>query len=426
MALPSGLLPAFASELVESGEALCYLHLSGNHAAIEGESLDARVGGVHRYETKVGDSTVDYSYAVLAVFRDSLGDLGQAVVYRPHHAHSRVVVAFRAMRPGKTGAQSADVASMLAIKLVRTAWLPRGAKMSIGVCAHASSACAPHVNGGLLHFLSVDCKGLAVHFTGLSLAGALAQTIALRAAREHAADGDVGSRAHVLTFGATPWGNAATADTYRTALGGRSVHLVTRLTQERPAHLAAFHALPVMPWWEPLEAGASPARFASLDPLTVGFAAEHAIMPHTYAISSFGDSAVLARANVHDAELDDWSSGADLRPVTAWPAQLVPKQRLHSLMCHELPEHDGLLLDYMRLHRGRAYKAALKALTRCAMDAQRGGTGDAGAPSLPTANTNAAAPTAVPVPPLAASVHTPHAHCPDRAHWIVAGPVEVQ
>jgi hypothetical protein len=53
-------VPLFAAELVETGECLAYLHLTGYHAALNSAKIE--VGAVHLYETTLqARSQADFS-----------------------------------------------------------------------------------------------------------------------------------------------------------------------------------------------------------------------------------------------------------------------------------------------------------------------------------------------------------------------------
>jgi len=452
-------VPLFAAELVETGECLAYLHLTGYHAALNSAKIE--VGAVHLYETTLSGAKLSWNYEVVAVFDGDRGDLGQAVAYKPLHDPTRVIVAFRAVRVDDNGpsfsptGHTIDVDAMLDESFLKTKWLPSEAKMSRGICRHAGTVWALGKKGGLMQWLLTHCSTLAVHFIGLSLAGALAQATALRATIEQGETG-IGDRAHVFTFGALPWGNAGAADIYLQYLGQRTMHLVTRATQ---------FAVDALPWWEEIDApvdlneqasapasltaspseperrgdpaaAASPALaaipsrvsvYSVLDPLTAAFAPDHAVFPHTFAVDSlaryyvrppsdglpwsppsyddssreevreeatssrsqsfaesdstrsrassadeFGAGAQSSAAaesstGAHAKAVDSWTSGAVLRALTQWPSALVPPRQLAALMANKLSADAPLVADYMRLHRGRAYKAALKSLVDLAI-----------------------------------------------------------
>lgn len=378
-------LPPFAAGLIESGEALAYLHLTGSHAAMAAAKLDADVGSVHTYETSMPsdpETKISFDYEVLAIFNGDRGDLGQAVAYQPQHAPDRVVVAFRAVRVGQidaltsqTSGNRQDVESYLDPCFIKTTWLPSRARMSRGLCRHAGAVWALGSTGGLGNFLVSQCAGKAVHFVGLSLAGALAQATALRATIE-TKETKIDERAHVITFGALPWANAGAAECYSKILGARSVHLASRLSERVEAADARSGQPAVMApcWWDErrdvADAGGE-RMYDVLDPLTNAFVNEHTVLPNTYAIDALECRADADVVDVSEAASVSeslglpshaWTSGAHLTALTTFPEAIVPRQRLQALMSQMLEDDDALVLDYMRLHRGRAYKAALKAL----------------------------------------------------------------
>jgi len=362
----------FALELVESGEALAYLHLSGAAVNRDDTSLT--------YTTAIEEREVTFQYEVLCICNGDTDRLGKAVVYQPSHDPDRIIVAFRAVRIDSDWSTSpsgnkADVESMLDTKFHKTSWLPsKTSQMSFGVARHAGGIWAGGVRGGLSEFLKTT-KAREVHFTGLSLAGALAQAVALRSVFEKALP-NFHERACVFTFGAVPWINDIGAACYADILGERTVHLCTRMTVHA-------NVLPVScpAWWEAAvgaayeldarDVGESSRPFIVADPITSAFAEEHAVMCNTFAIESTRGAPAAKWCNTDDDEVDFWRSGARCSAVTRFPPHLVPRTGIHDLMNHKLPPHDALVRDYMRLHRGRAYKAAVRALVHCAIEARR-------------------------------------------------------
>merc|ERR1719305_862420 len=105
-----GELPPFANSLIESGEALAYLHLSGNAVNFDADHQEIT------YTTTVNEKEVSFTYDVLCSCSGWAGKHGKAVVYRPIHDPDRIVIAFRAVRlaidAGQISGNSSDVASM--------------------------------------------------------------------------------------------------------------------------------------------------------------------------------------------------------------------------------------------------------------------------------------------------------------------------
>ena len=376
--LPTELAP-FAAELLGTGEVLAYLHLSGHHA-----STDPRPGTFHKYETSAGgkesEKPLSFEYEVVAVEGANGGQYGQAIVYRPLHASDRYVIAFRAVRAQCCAAAAAgmdaivhghpaDVDAMLDPKFVQTTWLPAEARVSRGICRHAGSTWSIE-RGGLQSWLIDECPpGVDIHFIGLSLAGALTQMTALRAVLEQGTA--LGARAHVLTFGALPWTNAVGRDCYERSLGPRAAHLVTELYQQTPGVFPPA----VEPWWvererELLSFGSNyPREYSVMDPLSNAFAPEHVLLHNTFAI---GDPEQPAADPNSHIRADFWhAESVRLRPHTVAPPTLVPRREIGKLMTHGLEDDDQLKIDYLRLHRGRAYKGALTALVRSVMRKRR-------------------------------------------------------
>ena len=377
MAEPPAEVAPFVSELLATGEVLAYLHLSGHHAA-----TDPKLKTFHKYETTAGgkhsEKPLVFEYEVVAVEGANGGQHGRAVVYRPLHAPDRYVIAFRAVRAqccaaAMAGADAiihghpADVDAMLDPKFVQTTWLPAEARVSRGICRHAGSTWAIE-RGGLQSWLTDECPPNAnIHFVGLSLAGALTQMTALRAVIEN--ETALGERAHVLTFGALPWTNQGGRDCYERSLGSRAAHLVTELYQQTPGVFPPA----VEPWWiestherELVSFGNTHAReYSVIDPLSSGCAPEHVLMHNTFAI---GDPDQPATDPTTAVKADFWhAEGVSLRLHTVAPQNIVSRREIGKLMTHGLEEDDQLKIDYLRLHRGRAYKVALTALVRSAM-----------------------------------------------------------
>jgi len=390
--LPDELSP-FAAQLLQSGEALAYLHLSGNHCTSKVD--DNQIGSVHTYQVALrhdqpeGDKFA-FEYEVLGVF-DSY--IGKCVVYAPLHAPERTVIAFRGVRIDvnmKEG-NASDVSSMLERRMTRVTWLPSKARMSIGICRHAGAIWGgtpgrAHLGGhttshGLVEFLRTRLRPESeVHFTGLSLAGSLAQLMALRCCLD--ASIPIADGAHVLTFGALPFMNAETASVYDATLGARCAHLATRLL-ERMSPAATIRAA-TSPWW--IEADdddddAAEKVYAALDPLTLSFMTEPKQPAHTYAIESeqrrastdCGDGFSIYSAHPFWSKPDDPDGGgaARLRAVREWPTDVILRSRLHQLMLNQLDDTDGLHIDFLRLHRGKAYKTAVLALVNSAIETQQ-------------------------------------------------------
>ena len=92
------LVPDWARELLSSGEAVACLSLAGNHAV---KLVADDVGGAVEYSVRTmqaGELTPvagPFVYACDGVFG---GEKGKAVVFRPHHDPSLVIVAFRGVR----------------------------------------------------------------------------------------------------------------------------------------------------------------------------------------------------------------------------------------------------------------------------------------------------------------------------------------
>ena len=91
-------MPDWARELLSSGEAVACLSLAGNHAV---KLVADDVGGAVEYSVRTmqaGELTPvagPFVYACDGVFG---GEKGKAVVFRPHHDPSLVIVAFRGVR----------------------------------------------------------------------------------------------------------------------------------------------------------------------------------------------------------------------------------------------------------------------------------------------------------------------------------------
>jgi len=399
--------PAWAGDLIESGESLAYLHLSGNHAALD-DSI--KVGSLHTYETtlcEAGEQRVKFQYEVLSVFNGDSDELGKGVAYRPLHDPDRIIISFRAVRVDalKFAGNELDVNSMLDRTFLQTNWLPRVARISRGICRHAGCIWSLGEEGGLAAWLARHCKeAKVVHFTGLSLAGALAQVLGLRALID-GGDTCLGERAHIFTFGTVPWCNTAAGELYNRVLAERAVHLATRLLQQTTAPASAGGLAEEVPsWWLPAAPEGSPSGDSStysrvyrvLDPLTAAFGDDHALLSFTYAIDS--PQRIVARDEPFDfcaRSFDFWSAGCVLSRLTSWDGARTPHAALGQLMTRQLAESDPLSTDYLRLHRGRAYKAALLSLVRSAVRARHAREGIIPAPypvSLSAQQHNATAP----------------------------------
>jgi len=376
-----GPMPAFALSLIESGEALAYLHLSG--AAVNDSKTELT------YETTIAEKTVTFRYEVLCTESGSNDRLGKLVVYQPAHDPQRLVVAFRAVRvdTDRVCGNKADVQSMLDTNFVSTSWLPgKRSRISYGIARHAGGIWGNDPGKGLRAFLQKS-DAREVHFTGLSLAGGLAQAVALRCAFD--ASLGLRERVNVFSFGAVPWLNASGASDYASKLGERAMHLCTHSTVQ--AHRFADGDRP--DWWEKIgaadedEDGADGGRhdYTVIDPITSAFSREHALLCSTFAIEGRGAAKVREpdatgtdkdeeeRAGVLSPlpqEEDVWAAGTRLRRRTHFPPSLVSRKSILDLMDNKLPPHHPLLNDYMRLHRGRAYKAAVRGLVRSAMESR--------------------------------------------------------
>jgi hypothetical protein len=383
-------LPPFANALVKSGEALAYLHLSGS--AVTQNQTDIS------YEATVKDRTVAFSYNVL---RTCCGDNdyhGKAVVYQPAHDPNRIVVAFRAVRletskhssgsradTGKDiSGNRADVEAMLELRVASADWLPSSeARISYGIIRHAGVIWACGRDGGLRAFLKT-CKAREIHFTGLSLAGALAQVVALKSELETTLG--ICERARVITFGAVPWANASAAADYASVLGERAAHLCTHMTLRVSVHTAPDDR----PWWvsngAPAEDGRMPMpmhgdvldlvqTYDVVDPLTCAFKPDHAMLCSTFAVESREAPKVRRWYHSPTVQSQDenelWVTGADVRGLARFPAGLVPRKDIVDLFRNQLGQEHSLLNDYLLLHRGRAYKSAVRGLVHSAMERAR-------------------------------------------------------
>jgi len=198
-------------------------------------------------------------------------------------------------------------------------------------------------------------------------------------------------RARVLTFGAVPWTNSFGADDYAKLLDGHCAHLCTHMTVTGNRYVLAGGCS----WWEsktpsdtPIAAGSTEplagsteplsATFGVCDPLTCAFASEHALLSSTFAITEGRE--LDWSASAHDlaaSELEDvWDVGASVHRLTRFPQRsLVSRQDILLLMQNALPKNHALLIDSLRLHRGRAYKAALRGLVRSVSVGSLGGDG---------------------------------------------------
>ena len=420
-------LPTFAKQLIETGEAFAYLHLSGNHAA---KDRTKDLEEIHTYTAWADDFSRpigSFSYKVLGDFGSNDGMIGRAIAYEPLHDPDRVVIAFRAARNSAASVAEAhiDVDNMLDHKVVCVDWLPRDATLSRGVARHAGSVWG-HAgsqgfgksagNGGIFAFLQGHCQGKQVHFTGLSLAGALAQAIALRTACDEKMD--MSKRCSVLTFGATMWGNQALTSVYENKLGPRAAHLVTSLMQrtDAPVHADGLMARDT-PWWVPVDGSDGLARV--FDPLTLPFMPQHKVQCNTFVVHDPECVAQKARFDMYDDHLAFWAMDRTPRcstratRVSEWPTSLVGREALKRLLKNELLQGEEMQLqaDYLRLHRGKAYLFALRALFVAARDRA------VGVPALPPIETQCAAATrsaaAQPKPELVSEIEALFAPVPE-------------
>lgn len=407
--------PQHASELLESGESAAYLYLSGSMSA----QGDVQVGQVFSYKATVPTSPArkeTFEYEVLQRFTSARGLLGQAVVFRALRGpKKRMVIAFRGVRTQAHAAKglvghSVDTAAMLRpLQAFPQYWncpsdeAPSSSSrpmLSDGVRRYLDSICSdddPGNAGGLVHWLRAIAMFSPnsfdeVHFTGHSFGGTLAQGAALRVALEPSLQ-PIHGRVRLLAFGSVPWLNESGAELYRKALGSRAVHLVTQLLQRcsRPSGAKQW-AMPACAGDADSLSGSQLFSFVGYDlvrdPLTTGFAVEHAVPHNTFAIENLSvqeewDKFSMTRSGLtrtdrhkmtHLFSADEvWTDGARVvQPTSCWPApSLLPVAMgpyLAKLMQGTLEQDDPLLVDFFRLHRGRSYRAALLSVASSLQD----------------------------------------------------------
>jgi len=112
-----------------------------------------------------------------------------------------------------------------------------------------------------------------------------------------------------------------------------------------------------------------------VDPLTCAFKPDHAMLCSTFAVESREAPKVrrwydVRRVRSQD-ENDLWVTGADVRGLARFPAGLVPRKDIVDLFQNQLGQEHSLLNDYLLLHRGRAYKSAVRGLVHSAMERAR-------------------------------------------------------
>lgn len=421
-------MPDWARELLSSGEAVACLSLAGNHAV---KLVADDVGGAVEYSVRTmqaGELTPvagPFVYACDGVFG---GEKGKAVVFRPHHDPSLVIVAFRGVRtqvapaddveprystPGDGGASDGGGSSTNS-SFTKAAPRSRppsprtaGQKPPLGASADAAAAdekgdaLAEQAAIDRANFVRVECaepgwlsgSALRVHagvldhheslwdsrpgsrglvdwvadqisrepaqrvvFVGLSFGGALAQLTAYRVARVYPSLRD---SLHVLAMGSVQWANALMARHARNVFGDRVVNLVTTrvvsLAATPEAARAALLRRAELPgWWVPLDASA--AHCLVVDPVTANASREFQPLANVFALS------MPAGAGAHETDL----------PLALLPASCVqpvmdvsvPRATLVDWISGRLPADEQFHVDYLRLHVGRQYRAALVALMR--------------------------------------------------------------
>ena len=160
-------------------------------------------------------------------------------------------------------------------------------------------------------------------------------------------------------MGSVQWANALMARHARNVFGDRVVNLVTTrvvsLAATPEAARAALLRRAELPgWWVPLDASA--AHCLVVDPVTANASREFQPLANVFALS------MPAGAGAHETDL----------PLALLPASCVqpvmdvsvPRATLVDWISGRLPADEQFHVDYLRLHVGRQYRAALVALMR--------------------------------------------------------------
>jgi len=235
------------THLLNSGEAVACLSLSGNHAvSVKPDQLESTISYTVRH--KEGENMValtpTFNFSVIGIFGS---EKGRALCVRPHYRPSSVYMAFRGVRldirktdpVADAQGPALDRANFKATEPAAASWLGEGYVVHSGVLDHLESIW----NSGLRDYfaelsrcteLRIPFRGAYVHkllLVGLSFGGALAELTALRAAVTFPPLSPI---VHVLSFGSVPWASPAVTARFDDIFGRRSVQLVNSMRRAGP------------------------------------------------------------------------------------------------------------------------------------------------------------------------------------------------